>query len=581
MRLPMRWRIATPFVLVVVAAFVALGAYVADPLRDSRLRDYERHLQAEASLLGELGAASIVAGDEAQDSVRHWADVLGARVTLIAADGVVIADSDSDPATMSSHGDRPEVLQAYAEGSGSAVRHSDTVGYDMLYVAVRLPGSPPVSVVRLAVPLRQIDEDVARVQRSILLAMAVATLLVVAISYFVADHITRPLRKLTRDVQLLSVQSPRPDLSAAGYDEVQRLAAAFSALAADLGAKADGLAEERNKMALVLSHLADGVVITDQDGKVVLLNGAAVRLLGLERRPDATGSPLTELADDSLLVAWRRCRESGREHEITVETPERGTFMRAVCTPIAGGRMSGEVLVLQDLTPVRRLETVRRDFISNISHELRTPLASLKALVETLQDGAMDDPEVAPGFLQRMQVEVDSLAQMVQELLELSRIESGQVPIRAAVVPAAAVVQGPVDRLAPQAERAGLTLDVELPDGAARVLADLERMSQVVTNIVHNAIKFTPSGGRVTVRARQTATEMVYSVADTGPGIAAADLSRIFERFYKADRARAGGGTGLGLAIAKHIVQAHGGRIWAESRLGDGSTFYFTLPLAR
>jgi len=577
----MRWRIAAPFVLVVAVAFVGLGAYISDRVWDSRLSDYETRLRGEASLLGELGAGSLTAGAEAQEIVRQWANALGVRVTLVGADGKVVADSESDPATMANHADRPEVRQAEADGSGSAVRHSATVGSDMLYVAVRLTGATPVSVVRLAVPLEQLDAEVAQVRRSVLAALGLVALLMLGVSYFVADRVTRPLRALTRDAQSLSAQSPRPALSVTGYDEVQRLAAAFNALAADLAAKVDGLAEERNKMALVLSHLADGVVITDRECKVALLNTAAVRLLGLERQPDATGRPLSELADDSLLVAWRRCRESGDEHEITVETPERGTFMRAVCTPLTEGRVGGEVLVLQDLTPVRRLETVRRDFISNISHELRTPLASLKALVETLQDGALEDAEAAPGFLQRMEIEVDSLTQMVQELLELSRIESGQVPIRAVSVAAAAVVRGPVDRLAPQAERAGLALEVELPDESVHVLADLERMSQVVTNIVHNAIKFTPSGGRITVRARQTATEVVYSVADTGPGIAAQDLARIFERFYKADRARAGGGTGLGLAIAKHIVQGHGGRIWAESRLGDGSTFFFTLPLAR
>jgi two-component system phosphate regulon sensor histidine kinase PhoR len=255
---------------------------------------------------------------------------------------------------------------------------------------------------------------------------------------------------------------------------------------------------------------------------------------------------------------------------------------------------SGQVrlVILQDLTQIRRLEMVRRDFISNISHELRTPLASLKALVDTLRDGALDDPPAAQRFLNRIETEVDSLTQMVQELLELSRIESGQVPLRLVPTPVAEVVTPPVERLHPQAERAGLGLSLALPPGLPLVLADAERAQQVVTNLVHNAIKFTRPGGQVTVRAyavedegREPASarhrsEIVIEVVDTGVGIPADDLPRIFERFYKADRARSGGGTGLGLAIAKHIVQGHGGRIWAESVEGRGSKFYFSLPLA-
>jgi two-component system phosphate regulon sensor histidine kinase PhoR len=240
----------------------------------------------------------------------------------------------------------------------------------------------------------------------------------------------------------------------------------------------------------------------------------------------------------------------------------------------------GYLVILQDLTRVRRLETVRRDFISNISHELRTPLAGLKSLVDTLRGGAIKDRPAAKRFLKRMDAEVDALTQMVEELLELSRIESGQAPLRLAPVPVSEVVVPPVDRLRPQAERGGLDLTVLLPPELPMVLADADRARLVLTNLVHNAVKFTPPGGQVTVAARPDGEEVILSVQDTGVGIPADDLPRIFERFYKADRARSGGGTGLGLAIAKHIVQGHGGRIWVESVEGEGSSFYFTLSVA-
>jgi two-component system phosphate regulon sensor histidine kinase PhoR len=236
------------------------------------------------------------------------------------------------------------------------------------------------------------------------------------------------------------------------------------------------------------------------------------------------------------------------------------------------------------------LDSVRRDFISNISHELRTPLASLKALVDTLRDGALEDPPAAQRFLNRIETEVDALTQMVQELLELSRIESGQVPLSLVPTPVAEVVIPPIERLRPQAQRANLRLGVDLSPALPHVLADTERVQQVVTNLVHNAIKFTRPGGQVRVRAyvevgdglspgaERHGPMVVVEVADTGVGIPIDDVPRIFERFYKADRARSGGGTGLGLAIAKHVVQGHGGHIWAESIEGQGSTFFFSLP---
>jgi two-component system phosphate regulon sensor histidine kinase PhoR len=237
-------------------------------------------------------------------------------------------------------------------------------------------------------------------------------------------------------------------------------------------------------------------------------------------------------------------------------------------------------VILQDLSQTRRLQTARRDLVANVSHELRTPLASLKALTETLRDGALDDPPAATRFLDQLNGQVDDLTQIVDELVELTRIESGQVPLRLAPVMVADVVNAVLQRLAPQAERAGLVIASRIPADLPAILADRDRIGQVTTNLLHNAIKFTPRGGRVEVEAAVQASEVVVSVHDTGIGISAESLPRVFERFYKVDRSRTEGGTGLGLAIAKHIVQAHGGRIWVESREGEGSTFSFAVPRA-
>jgi two-component system phosphate regulon sensor histidine kinase PhoR len=346
--------------------------------------------------------------------------------------------------------------------------------------------------------------------------------------------------------------------------------------------------------------MADGVLITGGDGHVHLINPAAARLLGTDEQT-ALGRPFALVAHDYRIIdLWQRCYRQGEEQFESVEMGRQGPFLHAIATPLRDAGPQACMVILQDLTRVRRLETVRRDFISNISHELRTPLASLKALVDTLRDGALEDPPAAHRFLDRMDTEVDALTQMVRELLELARIESGQVPFRLNAVSVEDVVGPPVERLRPQAERADLQLSVDLPPDLPPVLADVERARQVITNLVHNAIKFTPAGGQVGVSGLrfQVAKDggvrpetvnvkpdpfppgewVLIAVRDTGVGIPAEDLPRIFERFYKADRARSGGGTGLGLAIAKHIVQGHGGRIWAESIEGKGSTFYVAFP---
>jgi two-component system phosphate regulon sensor histidine kinase PhoR len=313
------------------------------------------------------------------------------------------------------------------------------------------------------------------------------------------------------------------------------------------------------------------------------------------------GRSFAQVARDHRIIdLWRRCYKAREEQVEPVEMDRQEAFLHVIVTPLQNGEEHACLIILQNLTRVRRLESVRRDFISNISHELRTPMASLKALVDTLRDGALEDPPAAQRFLDRMDTEVDALTQMVQELLQLSRIESGRAPIRMESVNLAGVVVPPVERLRPQAQRGRLELSVDVPVDLPLVLADIERAQQVVTNLVHNAIKFTPPGGSIQVSASrldssgrdwtswgppevergalETGDWLLITVTDTGVGIAADDLPRVFERFFKADRARSGGGTGLGLAIAKHIVQAHGGHIWAESVEGQGSTFFVALP---
>jgi two-component system phosphate regulon sensor histidine kinase PhoR len=335
---------------------------------------------------------------------------------------------------------------------------------------------------------------------------------------------------------------------------------------------------ERSRLAAILDQMTDGVLIAEADGRIQLANPAAEKLLG-EGNALLGRSVVVTLRHHQLVEAWRKCQQLGEMQIETVEMPASRQFIQLVAIP--DKQSGGSLLMVQDLTRIRRLETVRRDFISNVSHELRTPLASLKALTETLQEGALEDPPAAHRFLGRIQTEVDALTQMATELLELSRIESGQVPLELKPISPFKLIMTTAERMKMQAERAGLMILVDCAPDLPNIRADMPRLEQVLVNLIHNALKFTRPGGEITLTAAPQAGGFIcFLVHDTGVGIPTDDLPRIFERFYKIDRARSGGGTGLGRSISRHLVEAHGGKIWAESIEGRGSTFLFTIPLA-
>ena len=368
------------------------------------------------------------------------------------------------------------------------------------------------------------------------------------------------------------------EITVPSRDEVGDLGRAFNRMAVKLKEAMALVTAERDRMAIVLESMGDAIFVLDGKGRVTMTNKSAEKVLQVPRDA-ATGRHFIEVVRDHEIDALlQQCLKTRTQQTGVVELRSKKQLLGIIATPFQED--SGCLLLIQDLTELRKLETVRRDFIANLSHELRTPIASLKALGETLHEGAIEQASVARDFVAKMNAEVDRLAQMVQEMGELSRIESGEAPLQKTPVNVAEAVDRAAGRLKAQADRAGLRLETQVAQNLPRVPADEARLEQVLVNLIHNAIKFTPSGGRITVSSKAEGGKLVVSVSDTGVGIPEDDLPRVFERFYKADRARAGGGTGLGLAIAKHVVEAHGGRIWVESVEGRGATFSFSMPLA-
>lgn len=585
MRHTIRWRIALPYMILMMVLLGGLSIYLSGQIRVGVMNAMEKTLSQHARVTASE-AANLFAGgasSQAVDDLAHrYAALLEARVTIIDKNGVVLGDSEATAGTMQNHLSRPEVQQALQGQVATQVRFSDTLKQSMMYVAAPvMVGDSVVGVARVALPTTAVEANQRGLNRVLLLATVVAILLAVVLAGVVSNMTVRPLKHLTTLAEQISRGDFHLPPISRHKNEIGQLEEAFAQMGKQLSSQFGAVQSERAKLNAVLMYMNDGVVIADADGKVQLINPAAERLFNVQESRALKYDVVEALRHYQIVELWQKCQETGEMQSITFEVGPEHTFLQAIASSLGDALPGSTLLLFQDLTRMRRLEIVRRDFVSNVSHELRTPLASLRALNETLQEGALEDPPAARQFLNRMETEIDTMTQMVQELLELSRIESGRAPLQVQPVKPCELVGKVLERISPQAERANLALRMDCPEDLPEVLGDTERLGQVLMNLLHNAVKFTPPGGEVSVSAHVEGDQVVFNVHDTGVGISEEDLDRIFERFYKADRARAGGGTGLGLSIAKHIVESLHGRIWADSELGAGSTFTFTLPIAR
>ncbi len=561
-------RLVAGTLLVLVLAVAVLLFAAERSLRRDLTGDIERSLESEAGLIREA-----LSPDSAEwsESVRRLAGQNNRRITIVDAAGRVRADSDFPPGPLpaiESHLDRPEIRAALAGETGVATRRSETVGRTMLYVAV--PGGP--GAIRVAANLSQVDEIVRRAQGAVAGA-ALLALLVGGIFALVAGRsIARPLTGITAAARAIAAGSP-PRFPRSGVPDIDALVQALRQMHRQLADRFDELRREQAESAALVESMVEGVIAADQRGRIATANPAARRLLGydqLDALPDLAELFRVKAAREVVDAVLGGTPVQDRE----VELDGRSVLLNA--RPLPAG---GAVLVMHDLTELRRLEAIRRDFVANVSHELKTPLTSISGYAETLLS-LPPDPEMARVFLGTILGNARRMQRLVDDLLDLSRIESGRwQPARGAVDVSAAARESWTEVAARPASQA-MEFKVEVEAGAEKLCADPDAIRQVLTNLMENSLRHTPAGGTITCLARRQGNGVAIAVRDSGTGITREHLPRIFERFYRADasRSREEGGTGLGLAIVKHLVEAHGGRVSAESERGRGTTVTCWFP---
>ena len=589
MRHNLFWKLALTFFALLLGVLLAVDFFVEHALRDDYARGTFEELAAIARLAQahppQLTALPPTRPEEIT-GLQQWVSQMaatGARVTVITTSGLVLADSQSDPRTMENHAGRPEIRDALATGQGQSTRHSVTINRDLLYYAVRQSVAPGSAVVlRFAIPLAFVDQPLAAFRSRLWLASFIIMLLAGAATSFVSLRFSDRVQRLTAFSRRVAEGDFRPLPSGGFHDELNQLRISLNQTAGHLDRTIRTLTEERNLSSAILGSMVEGVAVVNGAERLAFANQGFADILELDV-PPKPGSSLVEVARQTELIEAVRKVLAGEprvESEITTGTLRQHHFAATVASVRAAGTL-GAVLVLHDITELRKLERVRRDFVANVSHEFRTPLTAIQGFAKTLLAGAMDDRDHRDRFLSIIVEHSRRLARLTEDLLELSKMDADRLELEIRRVNVAQLIESCLDTTRHRAQEKELEVIVKPTAGLPDVAGDRRRLAEVLQNLLDNATQYTAARGQITIGAEARDAEVIVTVSDTGIGIPKADQSRIFERFYRVDvaRSREAGGTGLGLSIAKHLVEAHGGRIWVDSEVGQGSHFHFSVPV--
>lgn len=584
------WQIYPSQLLITLAALLVFSWYGTSSIRSFQLSETAAGLEARAHLvagpvLGYLGREDMTG---LQAFFREAGKKATTRLTVIAPDGRVLADSDEDPARMENHNDRPEIMAALAGKMVPTLRFSQTVQENMMYVAIPLEEQGHRrGVLRSAVAVTAMDQALAVIYQKILWGSLVAALLAALVAGLSARRISKPLEQMKLGAERFARGDFVGKMQEEGAEELATLARALNEMAIQLDGRLQTIVRQHSQLQAVFSSMVEGVITVDTEERILDVNGSGAQLLNVD--PE-------KIKGKNILLAVRNTRlQNFVKNALASASPIEGEFSsrmgadgqekyfyaHGVRLQNSQGHITGALIVINDVTKLRRLESMRRDFVANVSHELKTPITSIEGFAETLLDGALEDPESARSFVEIISRQASRLHAIVEDLLALSRVEqeARREDIVLQELPVAEILQSAIQACSFRAEEEDMTITLDCAEAiTARINPTL--LEQAVVNLLDNAVKYSGRGSAIRVKAEKAQDEILIRISDNGVGITPQDITRIFERFYRVDKARSAklGGTGLGLSIVKHIVQAHHGQITVESSPGKGSIFTIHLP---
>ncbi|GAB6137536.1 two-component system histidine kinase PnpS [Halanaerobaculum tunisiense] len=580
----LRWKIVTLYLLLLVVTLVASGFFLQKSLEDYFSDWLDKKLVGEMKLVTGVVKPLIKTKEATKLDrlIEEYGEELQTRITVVAASGQVLADSRENPAEMDNHIDRPEIQEALREDLGKSMRHSATLNIDMRYVALPIVDQgETIGIIRAALDLKKLNRLYYGIWEVLFQTGIIAFLISILLSFKFAKRITNPIREMTSVAQRMANGFLDQKLVIKTEDEIGKLAKMFNHMVNQVKENMQQLSTEKSKVEAIVTSIGDAIIAVNESGEVILVNLAAEEIFQITEEEVLGESVIQITKNYKLDELITESLETGKEltEEVDLLLPEERTF-RVQLAPIERkDQLRGVVVSLRDITDIRRLEQMRKEFVSNVSHELKTPLTSIKGYVETLLE-SNPDLDTYNSFLEVIDDETERLEYLINDILDLSKIEAGNNLLEDELyIPE--IINDVIPVLAPKAEQKNIDVQLDIESDLPKITGNQEQLSRLLINLIDNALKYTPAGGRVEVKSYTENDKLVIEVEDNGMGIPQEDISRIFERFYRVNKARSRelGGTGLGLSIVKHIVEQHNGIIEVESELEVGTKFIVKFAL--